>query len=41
MSQAAVIAEHQAIIEALKSKDPERAKAALLNHTTAAGLAEI
>jgi DNA-binding GntR family transcriptional regulator len=41
--QAAVIAEHQAIIDGLKSRDPERAKAALLDHihTTASGLAEI
>lgn len=40
--QAAVIAEHQAIIDGLRSNDPEKAKAALLNHirTTAAGLAE-
>lgn len=41
--QAAVIAEHQAIIDGLKSGDPEIAKDALLGHirTTAAGLAEI
>lgn len=41
--QAAVIAEHQAIIDGLKSQDPELAKAALLGHirTTASGLAEI
>jgi DNA-binding GntR family transcriptional regulator len=41
--QAAVIAEHQAIVDGLESGDPERAKAALLSHirTTASGLSEI
>jgi DNA-binding GntR family transcriptional regulator len=41
--QTAVIAEHQAIIDALNSKDPERARTALLEHirTTASGLAEV
>ncbi|MFF1252334.1 FCD domain-containing protein [Pseudarthrobacter sp. NPDC058329] len=41
--QAAVIAEHQAIIDGLQCKDPEIAKRALLGHirTTASGLAEI
>lgn len=40
--QAAVIIEHQAIIDGLRSNDPEKAKAALLSHihTTASGLAE-
>lgn len=41
--QAAVIAEHQAIVDGLESGDPELAKAALRSHirTTASGLSEI